>query len=159
MASGLVRTAKSANCWTNYDLKAFNISIVPTGLTAFFGVQQLPRSPFDNNVVLNTFHADKMNGLSKDEAGFFTYLTSVELKGVGTVEPTVVDLAAFLLYFFFSDSSKDLVILQYRMLHFQMSGKRVDAIVDVALVDRDMRYFLLVQKDYVGIFHLFYTDV
>ena len=70
--ANFVRTAKSASNWTGRELLAFNISIVPAGLTAFFGIRELPHSPFANNVVLNEYlEPANRDGLSEDEAGFF----------------------------------------------------------------------------------------
>ena len=155
--ANLVRTAKSASSWTNHELQAFNISIVPTGLTAFFGIRELPHSPFANNVVLNEYlEPANRDGLSEDEAGFFFYLGTVE--NDEPVEPAVGDLAAFLLRFC-NFSSRELFIRQRPILHFKMSEKRVNAIPNVALVDWRKSYFLLVQEDKVDIVHHFCTDV
>ena len=93
-----LRTAKSVGSWSDRDLKDFNISTVSTSsLPAFFGIQDLPLSPFANSVILNSM--DKPNNeddLSEDEADFFFYLSAVE-HSIRPEDPTVGDLAAFLL--------------------------------------------------------------
>lgn len=161
--SNLVRTAKFLSSWSSYDLDAFNISIVPTGVRAFFGVPELPPSSFANNVVLNScLKPDNTDGLSEDEEGFFFYLDIAE--DDKPEEPAVGDLAAFLLRFC-NFSGRDLFIRRRPTLSrwdFEIFGERTgEAMVDVALVDRYNDYLLLVKEDKVGSFRFIYiyTDV
>ena len=146
MMANLANRAKFSSYWSHYDLEAFNISIKRTDLTTFFGVQELPQSPFENTVLLDESQVDE-RGFSEDEVGFFVYLAMAE--DYLAVDPAVGDFAAFLLRFF-GFSSRDLFIRQRPMLRFEIPGKRFDAIVDVALVDR-YNYFLLLVQDRVGI--------
>jgi hypothetical protein len=151
------RKAKSASSWSDNDLKAFNISIVPTDIPTFFGVEELPSSPFANSVILNSLCGPPPNnrdGLSEDEANFFFYLSAVE--DAEPMRSAIGDLASFFLRFF-RFSSKDRFIRQRPKMHLQMSWKTVDAIADVALVDRSY-FLLLVQEDKVGINHVLYTE-
>lgn len=142
--ANLLRKAKSTSSWSNYDLEAFNISIVHTGLTSFFGVEELPHSPFANNVVLNSeYEPQNRDGLSKDEADFFFYQTAAE-GGGHPVESAVGDLAAFLLHLFHF-SSRDRFICQRPRVQIEMLGKSFNAMVNVALVDRHYDFLLLVQ--------------
>ena len=147
---------KSAGSWSNYDLQAFNISIVPTDLTTFFGVQELPDSPFAHGMVLIfDYEPNNTENLSEDDAGFFFYLSVVENALPVDVETAVDDFAAFLLRFF-GFSSRDQFIRRRPMLPFEIQKKRVDARVNVAVVNGSNCFLLLlVQEDKVGILHLF----
>ena len=40
--ANLIRTAKSSSDWTAYELKAYNIEIVPQDKAQFFGAADLP---------------------------------------------------------------------------------------------------------------------
>jgi hypothetical protein len=92
--ANLLRTPKPVSDWSDYELKAFNISIVPASYETFFGVQELPSSPFANSVILNSrYEPDNTDGLSEDEANFFFLLSADGGSALG-------DLTAFLLRLF-----------------------------------------------------------
>ena len=146
--------------WSEYDLQAYNISIVPTSsLTTFFGIQELPQSPFSNSVILNSkYKPDNNDGLSEDEAEFFFYLSAVEDTQSQLVEPAVYDLAAFLLRLC-CFSSRDRFILHRTKSTFRMVGKDIDAVVNVSLVNELGQYLLLVQEDKVCTLSSFFTII
>ena len=136
-----------------YDLQTLNISIVPTGPAAFFGVQELPSSPFANSVVLNS-EDEPVNSLADENEANFFYLNAVERRDRG--ESASGDLAVFLPRFFHF-SSRDRFICQMPTINFEIMGKTADATPSVALDDRSSFFLLLLQYDKVGFTHLLYA--
>ena len=146
--ANILTTDKFMGYWSISGLEELKISIVPTSSsTAFFGIQELPQSSFSNSVILNSTWADNNDGLSEDdsEARFFFLLSAAQLQD---------DLAAFLLRLC-CFSNRDRFIRLRPKLQFQMLGKTLGVVPNVALVNKYRDVLLLVQEDKVCTFHLF----
>ncbi|KAF8804161.1 hypothetical protein BYT27DRAFT_7340435 [Phlegmacium glaucopus] len=138
--ANLIRSAKSGSDWTSNELLAFNIKVVDTDTTIFFGNPELPQS-FISPTILNNL--DMPDGdLLDDERDFFLHLSSVEN---GFEESAVDDFAALLLRLMKYNSGRQRLIRSRKEIPFIMAGHRVDAKTDVCVIE-DGRFILLVQE-------------
>jgi hypothetical protein len=139
--ANLIRSAKSGSDWTSNELLAFNIKVVDTNATTFFGNPELPQ-PFISPTILNNLHMPD-GDLLDDERDFFLHLSSVEN---GFEESAVDDFAALLLRLMKYNSGRQRLIRSRKEISFVMAGHRVDAKTDVCVIE-DGRFILLVQED------------
>lgn len=113
--------------------------MVDVSITAFFNTPELP-PPTVSATILNNM--DKPDGpLVKDDRLFFRYMELVEKPH--SPESRVDDFAAFILRILNYDNEAR-VICQRTEISFPMAGQRVDAKIDVCLMD-ELELVLLVQ--------------
>lgn len=113
--------------------------MVDVSITAFFNTPELP-PPTVSATILNNM--DKPDGpLVKDDRLFFRYMELVEKPH--SPESRVDDFAAFILRILNYDNEAR-VIYQRTEISFPMAGQRVDAKIDVCLMD-ELELVLLVQ--------------
>ncbi|KAF8964281.1 hypothetical protein BDZ97DRAFT_1660604 [Flammula alnicola] len=136
----LVRSAKSGSSWTKNELLAFNISVVPATVPAFFGRTELPPAPVSPTILNNLVMPDEH--LPKSDRQFFQYLKVAE--EATSEESAVDDFAAFILRMLDYDDEDRLIRLR-KEISFYMAGKRVDAKADVCVMN-DSDYLLLVHE-------------
>ena len=141
----VILSAKSGSDWTENELHAFNIWVASVGTAQFFGNTVLPPAAI-SPAILN--HAHMPPGpISKDDRLFFEYLTDAE-RSSSSEESAVDDFAAHILRMLDYDN-QDRRIRTRKEIPFVMSGCRVDAKIDVCVMDR-ADYLLLVQEDKVS---------
>lgn len=145
----LIRSAKPGCSWTINELKAFNIQVQSLGLEQFFGITQLPAIPATiPSTILK--EGDKPQGiLDNGSRQFFKYLILAELR-LGNDPPHVSDFVAWILRVLRFDDvdGEDRVVASHMILDLTMAGSRVDAQLDLAIVD-ESDILLLVQEDKV----------
>lgn len=139
----IVRSAKSANKWTENELIGFNITVNSVDVQTFFNVAQLPPTNV-SPIILNNLDAPPPPAvLTKDEYHFFTYLARAE----DTYECSVDDLAGHILRMLdFDDVVHRRSLSLKRELAFTMCGEIVYAKLDYTVMDHD-NHVLLVQED------------
>ncbi len=146
--AALMRSPKSGSHQGTNELMAFNIDMVDINIETFFGNAQLPDITLSHVILDNVeFDDAAADQLTKPELDFFQYM------GVGMSIPpgeesTVDDFAAFLLKRMRYDEGR-WIIETRKAMRFEMCGERVDAKVDVCVVDlsgHSMRHILLVQE-------------
>ena len=94
--ANLIRSPKSGSDWTRYELRAYNIVVVPETVATFFGSAQLPPSTISPEIL--AYVAYPAAGLPKGERLFFNFLEEVMMPSSGDMEETAVgDFAAHLL--------------------------------------------------------------
>ncbi|KZP20346.1 hypothetical protein FIBSPDRAFT_827148 [Athelia psychrophila] len=140
----IIRSAKSGSDWGTNELLAFNIRIEDKTDAQFFG-QPLPANVNISSIVLN--HLDEPQNATKSESDFFAYLEDAM-----TIPPNeesfVADFAVQVLKLMGFDAGRR-VIHTRKEISFEMCGQRVDAKMDVCVMERGPggRFLLLVQED------------
>lgn len=140
----LVRSAKSGNDWTVYELSAFNISIQDVDVATFFGVPQLPPTTVSPVILNNVDRPPPPAVISKEDRLFFRYLERANFYGKAAVD----DFAGHILRMLDFDDN-DRSILTKRELSFEMCGSRVCANADMVVLD-DAEYSLMVREERVS---------
>ncbi|KAF8874855.1 hypothetical protein BD779DRAFT_1565425 [Infundibulicybe gibba] len=143
----LTRSAKSGSKWAPNDLRAFNIQVVLQDAFSFFNLQELPVPQNIPHAIWNSVTPPPAAQLSKTERLFFGYLEDA-VTMPPEEESLVKDFVAFLLGMLDYDAGSRIVHTRKEM-PFYMCGSRVDAKVDVTVIERDplFQYILLVQED------------
>ena len=141
--ANLIRSAKPGCDWTPNEPFAFNIKVVPTNATVFFGDPVLPQPSISPIILGNLQKPD--GDILDDEKDFFLHLSSVEN---GYEESAVDDFAALLLRLMKYNQGPECMIRTRKEISFFMAGQRVAANTDVCVIDRDA-FILLVQADKV----------
>ncbi|KJA16459.1 hypothetical protein HYPSUDRAFT_219468 [Hypholoma sublateritium FD-334 SS-4] len=137
----LIRSAKSGSDWTPNELLAFNIQVVPTDATVFFGDPVLPQPSISPIILGNLQMPD--GDISDDERDFFLLLSSVEN---GFEESAVDYFTALLLRLVEYNNGRERMIRTRKEIGFFMAGQRVAAKTAVCVIERDV-FILLVQED------------
>ena len=141
--ANLIRSAKSGSDWTRNELLAFNIQVVSTNATVFFGDPVLPQPSISPIILGNLQKPD--GDISDDEKDFFLHLSSVDN---GYEESAVDDFAALLLRLMKYNKGPERMIRTRKEISFFMAGQRVAAKTDVCIIEGDV-FILLVQEDKV----------
>ena len=150
--ANLIRSAKSGSDWTINELLAFNIQVVPTNATVFFGDSELPQPSISPAILANLQMPD--GDILDDERDFFLHLSSVEN---GFEESAVDDFAALLLRLMKYNSGRQRLIRSRKEISFIMAGQRVDVKTDVCVIENGL-FILLVQEDKVNSCQLVESD-
>jgi len=129
------------------ELFAYNIRVVNEDVATFFDSPDLPQSTLDP-VILNNIDAPP-GPLSKSTRLFFRYLTHARTLS----PPGVVDFAIFLLSLLGYDEPGDRVVHRRLKIGFIMCGTRVDAKLDICVLD-GQDFLLLVHEDKVSSYYL-----
>ena len=152
--ANLIRTAKSGSSWTPNDLRAFNIQVIREDIESFFGkinnLKHKPKTTPISPVIWNNVEAPA-GKLSKSDKNFFAYLEDAMQIRLGE-QSLVIDFAAFLLGMLGYDDDLQRVLRTRREMSFYMCGAKVDAMADVAVLEREgplSQYVLLLQEDKV----------
>ena len=141
--SYLLRFAKPSSDWLDNELLAYNIRVVDAGNAAFFNNPELP-PPVVSETILNNMNRPD-GPLTKDDRLFFQYMGLVQ--NSRSPESHVDDFAAFVLHILNYDSD-DRVICRRTEVSFPMASQRVDARMDVCLMD-ELELLLVIQEDKV----------
>ncbi len=143
--ANLLRSATSGSNWTTKQLLAFNIRVVDATVPSFFGSAELPPVSV-SPIILNNLHIPVNEHLSKNERHFFQYLKAAEQ--ASSEDSAIADFASLILRMLDYDDEDRFIRLRKEIL-FYMAGQRVDAKVDVCVMN-DLDYLLLVQEDTVS---------
>lgn len=149
--ANLIRSARSGSKWTQHDLTAYRINVVPTTLQNFFGIPAFPALPvtYSQAILLNLNHPPPGPiPLSEQEEDFFMHMSNVE-----DPRSTESSVDAFFLWLYSSGgpvqySGNGRGASQKRELRFWMSGEKVFAKNDIYLWRQlGYRRYVLVQEN------------
>lgn len=143
--ANFVRCARSGDDWTINELLAFNIEVQHATTVTFFNTADLPEVSVPETILNNLHEPDAP--VSKTERKFFQYMQVAER--AGSEQPTPSDFTFFLLNLMDYDHDTWLLCTK-DVMPFYMAGQRVDAKVDVVLMDHN-RHLLLVQQEQVNL--------
>ncbi|KAF6747425.1 hypothetical protein DFP72DRAFT_919807 [Ephemerocybe angulata] len=143
----LTRSAKSGDTWSPYELRAFKIKVVREDNQAFFGAADLPAPKGVSPIIWNNLTAPP--GIPNIFSNFFAFLEDMmwRRQGEGSL---VIDFAAILFDMLDYNAGPRLVHTRREAL-FDMCGIKVDAKVDVTVVERHsssfFRHILIFKED------------
>ncbi|KAF8240065.1 hypothetical protein L208DRAFT_1352965 [Tricholoma matsutake] len=141
--ANLIRSAKSGSDWTESELAAYHITIVPQNKQEFFGLDDLPAPASPSLAGFMTIE-DREHAMDRETRKLLHYLDLALDPKVGQ-EAAVDNFAAKLLEKLGYDDG-DRIIFIRRALPFLICGVSSFAQTDVCVMD-DNEVLLLVQED------------
>jgi hypothetical protein len=140
--ANLLRTAKSASNWSEMDLHAYNITIVPQNKAQFFGTNDLPY-PTEPSMLNFMTNESQETATDKKTKQLLQYLYMAIYPRAGE-EAAVENFAAELLRALEYDDSDRIVFIRHGM-PFVICMETLVAQTDVCVMDDEI--LLLLQED------------
>ncbi|KAK0460509.1 uncharacterized protein EV420DRAFT_1641057 [Desarmillaria tabescens] len=140
--ANLIRCTKSGNDWTTNELAAYNISITPQDVTAFFGLTALPE-PHVPADMLQKLEADDADDLDACRTIAAMDLTMNPVPA----EETAVDDFTVRLFDMLGYTTRDISLRTRKDIPLVICGESRRAKTDVCLLMNRSEIILLVQGD------------
>jgi len=133
----LIRSSKSASSWTDNELQCYRITIAHQGSAAFFGQVNLPQPQINDNDILTGALIGPNAVLEDMDDDTYSFLRTMHLATRLDAEESIVDQLSCQLFrtLGFVGFAQRRVIMQRKILHFQVCAMERAAIPNICFID------------------------